>query len=207
VISPHAPSQPFQGIGSRNEIRRRGWKCPKPRRRASVYNHGRFSGARGGGDGLAPSIAWRNAYRRPDRASISTRPSRTRNSPRRPITDEKINGNYNNFYEFNSSKSITKQAQAEVRPWTIKIDGMVEKPWRSASTIWFASSASRSGSTVTAASGLEHGGAVVRFPDGEACQLAKPLSSATYVRMKPSSTSRSRRDEAVQFPWPVEASP
>jgi len=30
----------------------------------------------------------------------------------RPITDEKINGNYNNFYEFNSSKQVAKQAQA-----------------------------------------------------------------------------------------------
>src|SRR5262249_28253910 len=47
----------------------------------------------------------------------------------RPITDEKINGAYNNFYEFGSSKAIAKAAQAlPVRPWTIKIDGMVEKP-------------------------------------------------------------------------------
>ena len=47
----------------------------------------------------------------------------------RPVTDEKINGNYNNFYEFNSSKQVTRQAQAlKIRPWTIKIDGMVEKP-------------------------------------------------------------------------------
>ncbi len=47
----------------------------------------------------------------------------------RPITDEKINGNYNNFYEFSSSKTVAAQAQAlPIRPWTVKIDGMVEKP-------------------------------------------------------------------------------
>jgi sulfoxide reductase catalytic subunit YedY len=47
----------------------------------------------------------------------------------RPITDEKINGAYNNFYEFGSSKAIAKAAQAlPVRPWIVKIDGMVEKP-------------------------------------------------------------------------------
>jgi len=47
----------------------------------------------------------------------------------RPITDPKINGAYNNFYEFGSSKLIAKPAQAlKIRPWTIKIDGMVEKP-------------------------------------------------------------------------------
>src|SRR5262245_33219711 len=46
----------------------------------------------------------------------------------RPITDEKINGAYNNFYEFGSSKTIAKAARAlKLRPWTIKIDGMVEK--------------------------------------------------------------------------------
>src|SRR3954463_6598300 len=46
----------------------------------------------------------------------------------RPITDETINGAYNNFYEFGSSKTIAKAAKAlKVRPWTVKIDGMVEK--------------------------------------------------------------------------------
>src|SRR5262245_31694994 len=29
----------------------------------------------------------------------------------RPITDEKINTHYNNFYEFNSSKEVSVQAQ------------------------------------------------------------------------------------------------
>jgi len=47
----------------------------------------------------------------------------------RPVTDEKINTNYNNFYEFGSTKSVTKAAQAlKLRPWTVKIDGMVEAP-------------------------------------------------------------------------------
>ena len=47
----------------------------------------------------------------------------------RPVTDEKINTNYNNFYEFGTSKQIARSAQAlKLRPWTVKIDGMVEKP-------------------------------------------------------------------------------
>src|SRR4029079_6277520 len=47
----------------------------------------------------------------------------------RPITDEQINGHYNNFYEFGTSKDIAEAAPAlHTRPWTIKIDGMVEKP-------------------------------------------------------------------------------
>ena len=47
----------------------------------------------------------------------------------RPVTDEALNTTYNNFYEFGTSKSIMRAAQAlKVRPWTVKIDGMVEKP-------------------------------------------------------------------------------
>ena len=45
----------------------------------------------------------------------------------REITPEDINGTYNNFYEFGSHKRIYKAAQAlPIRPWDVKIDGLVE---------------------------------------------------------------------------------
>jgi sulfoxide reductase catalytic subunit YedY len=48
----------------------------------------------------------------------------------RPITDEKLATTYNNFYEFGSHKTIWRDAQKrlKLRPWTVKIDGMVDKP-------------------------------------------------------------------------------
>lgn len=47
----------------------------------------------------------------------------------RPITPEKLNLTYNNFYEFGSHKQIHEAAQAlKIRPWEILIDGEVEKP-------------------------------------------------------------------------------
>ena len=47
----------------------------------------------------------------------------------RALTDEKYSGDYNNYYEFGTSKSITSNAQAlKTRPWSVKIDGLVEKP-------------------------------------------------------------------------------
>jgi sulfoxide reductase catalytic subunit YedY len=47
----------------------------------------------------------------------------------RPVTPEAINLGYNNFYEFGTSKSVADAAQAlPIRPWTIKIGGMVEQP-------------------------------------------------------------------------------
>jgi methionine sulfoxide reductase catalytic subunit len=46
----------------------------------------------------------------------------------RPITDAKYSENYNNFYEYGSEKSVADDAQQlKIRPWTVKIDGMVEK--------------------------------------------------------------------------------
>jgi methionine sulfoxide reductase catalytic subunit len=47
----------------------------------------------------------------------------------RDVTPEMINANYNNFYEFGTSKNTAAAAEAlKIRPWTIKIDGLVEKP-------------------------------------------------------------------------------
>jgi len=47
----------------------------------------------------------------------------------RPITPEKLNLTYNNFYEFGSHKQIHEAAQAlKIRPWEILVDGEVEKP-------------------------------------------------------------------------------
>ena len=49
----------------------------------------------------------------------------------RPITDEKLATTYNNFYEYGSQKTIAEDAQRlPVRPWTVTIDGMVQKPMK-----------------------------------------------------------------------------
>jgi sulfoxide reductase catalytic subunit YedY len=44
------------------------------------------------------------------------------------LSDERLVTTYNNFYEFGSHKQISKAAQAlEIRPWTVTLDGMVEQ--------------------------------------------------------------------------------
>src|SRR6204780_2546877 len=46
----------------------------------------------------------------------------------RPVTDEKLSTTYNNFYEYGTDKDIYPYAQKlKIRPWTVAIDGMVEK--------------------------------------------------------------------------------
>ena len=48
----------------------------------------------------------------------------------RPLTPADLVTSYNNYYEFGSSKDIADAAQAlPIRPWTVTIDGMVEKPF------------------------------------------------------------------------------
>ncbi len=48
----------------------------------------------------------------------------------RPLTGEQFSANYNNFYEFGTSKDVADAAERlKTRPWTIKVDGLVEKPF------------------------------------------------------------------------------
>jgi sulfoxide reductase catalytic subunit YedY len=47
----------------------------------------------------------------------------------RALTAEDQVTTFNNYYEFGSSKDVKAAAQAlKIRPWTVTIDGMVEKP-------------------------------------------------------------------------------
>ncbi|MBD0414589.1 protein-methionine-sulfoxide reductase catalytic subunit MsrP [Oryzicola mucosus] len=47
----------------------------------------------------------------------------------RSLTPEKINANYNNFYEYGTYKEIAANAQElKTRPWDLEIGGLVEKP-------------------------------------------------------------------------------
>ena len=119
-----------------NVIRRRGWEIPD--RLATpghlVFNRRAFLAGGAAALALAPRAA--GAQRVSDLANLPDPTANLYPAKRndkytldRPITDEKINAHYNNFYEFNSSKEVADQAQKlPIRPWTVKIDGMVEKP-------------------------------------------------------------------------------
>src|SRR5215468_9807717 len=123
----------------------------------------------------------------------------------RPVTDEKINTNYNNFYEFGSSKNVTRAAQQpQLRPWTIKIDGMVEKEQEldiddllKKVTLEERLYRRRRGEAWSMA--IPWSG----FPLAKLVELAKPLSSAKYVRMETfldSSVASGQRQ--TWYPWP-----
>ena len=53
----------------------------------------------------------------------------TRFVPGRDITPEREVTTFNNYYEFGTSKNISREAQRlPQRPWTVKVEGMVETP-------------------------------------------------------------------------------
>jgi methionine sulfoxide reductase catalytic subunit len=123
----------------------------------------------------------------------------------RPVTDEKINTNYNNFYEFGSTKSVAKAAQAlKLRPWTIKIDGMVEAPQEIGiddliRKMQLEERLYRHRCVEAWSMAIPWSG----FPLARLVELAKPLSSAKYVRMEtfldPSVATAQKQS---WYPWP-----
>src|SRR5262249_6761751 len=123
----------------------------------------------------------------------------------RPITDERINTSYNNFYEFGMTKSIARAAQAlKLRPWTVKIDGMVEKAQEIGlddliRKMPLEERLYRHRCVEAWSMAIPWSG----FPFMKLVELAQPLSSAKYVRMETfldPATAPGQR--ATQYPWP-----
>lgn len=113
--------------------RLRGWENPgrdiTPEadfhgRRALMKGAGAVAGAMGlGALGLRPALA--------DEVPPPGIPaSAMRFKPGRALTAEKVAETYNNFYEFSTDKDMWRLARKfPQRPWSIAIDGLVEKPF------------------------------------------------------------------------------
>lgn len=123
----------------------------------------------------------------------------------RPLTDEKINANYNNFYEFGSSKNVTDAAKAlRIRPWTIKIDGMVERPQEMGVDDLLAKMPIeerlyRHRCVEAWSMSIPWTG----FALGKLVELAKPLSSAKYLQMETfKDAAMAPGQKQAWYPWP-----
>jgi len=123
----------------------------------------------------------------------------------RPITDEKINANYNNFYEYGSSKTIASAAQAlRIRPWTVKIDGMVEKPFEIGVDDLIAKMPVeerlyRHRCVEAWSMAIPWTG----FALAKLVELAKPLSSAKYLQMETfKDPAMAPGQKQAWYPWP-----
>ena len=195
-----------------NIIRRRGWEIPERLATPGHLFFNRRGFLAGGASALALLPRSAGAQRVSDLATLPDPTADLYPAKRndkytldRPITDEKVNGNYNNFYEFGSSKTIASAAQAlNTRPWTVKIDGMVEKPMEigidelirkmTIEERTYRHRCVEAWSMAIAWSG---------FPFAKLVDFAKPLGSAKYVRMETFMDAKMAPEQRkTWFPWP-----
>jgi sulfoxide reductase catalytic subunit YedY len=137
--------------------------------------------------------------------SLYPMPQNARYTLDRPLTAEEYSTNYNNFYEFGSSKDVTEEAQSlPIRPWEITIDGMVEAPI----TVGIDDLLRRMPleerlyrHRCVEAWSMDvpwSGFAMKTFVD-----FARPLSAAKYVRMETfMNPDVAEGQRAIWYPWP-----
>ncbi|HBG46200.1 MAG TPA: protein-methionine-sulfoxide reductase catalytic subunit MsrP [Deltaproteobacteria bacterium] len=126
----------------------------------------------------------------------------------RPLTEELIAGRYNNFYEFSSGKSVWKHVdRMEVRPWTVEVAGLVEKP-----RVYDVDEIVR---MMTLEERLYRLRCVeawamavpwTGFPMKDFIKRMNPLSTAKYVKMQTFMRPEWASGQRVKFwqPWPYE---
>jgi sulfoxide reductase catalytic subunit YedY len=125
--------------------------------------------------------------------------------PGRDVTPEQYSATYNNFYEFGSSKSVVAAARAlKKRPWTVAVDGLVEKPFTIGVDDLIRQMPVEE--RVYRLRCVEAWSMVVPwtgFPMRAFLDLAKPLSSARYVKMQTFlDRSVAPGQRQTWYPWP-----
>ena len=191
-------------------LRRRGWEIPEHRVTPEQFFLDRrtfLGGAAAAAGSLLPSRALAQRVGEQPDPTLDLYPAKRVDKYvlDRPITEESVNLAYNNFFEFTSSKMVAKQAQAlKTRPWTIKIDGMVEKEQVVGIDDLIRKMALeerlyRHRCVEAWSMAIPWTG----FPLAKLVELARPLSSAKYLRMETfldSSVASGQRQ--TWYPWP-----
>jgi sulfoxide reductase catalytic subunit YedY len=186
---------------------RRPWDLPESLATPEdVFLNRRQILAGGGGMIAAGALGIGNARAAADpSAGLYPAPRNAAHTISRDITPEDINAAYNNFYEFGSSKTIAKAAQAlQVRPWEIRIDGEIEKEM----TLGIDDLLAR----VTLEERLYRHRCVeawsmtvpwTGFPVSKLIEIARPLSSAKFLKMETFQNPEVARGQlASWYPWP-----
>lgn len=125
----------------------------------------------------------------------------------RPLTDELTAGTYNNFYEFSSGKNVWEHVdKMQLRPWTVEVTGLVEKPRRFdidqlVRMMPLEERLYRLRCVETWAIAVPWTG----FPMRDLVALARPLSSAKFVRLTSFLNPDWAPGQKIQSrPWPYE---
>ncbi len=191
--------------------RNKGWELPEHmttpedvflNRRTFMAGAGTI--AAGVGLGIAPSSAWAGQDDDPTRDLY---PAKRNDNYKlaRALTPEEINSTYNNFYEFGSHKGISKAAQAlQTRPWEITIDGEVETPFKiSIDDLIRKMTLEERLYRLRCVEAWSMTIPWTGFAMKNLVDLAKPLSSAKYVRMETfMNPDVATGQKQGWYPWP-----
>jgi len=120
----------------------------------------------------------------------------------RPITPEKTNQTYNNFYEFSTDKRVDASA-LRIRPWTVTLGGLVEKEKTFdiddlIRSIGVEERLYRHRCVEAWSMAIPWSG----FPLRKLVEMAKPLSSAKYVRFESFLDKKMAPGQRSFMPWP-----
>jgi methionine sulfoxide reductase catalytic subunit len=186
-----------------------GWEIPERRATPeSVFLNRRSLLAGLAGMAATGVGAAAHAEADPSQSLYPTSPNATYKDAGRAVTDEKININYNNFYEFGTSKKIASEAEKlRIRPWEIAVDGEVDRPFVigiddllkkvTLEERIYRHRCVEAWSMVVPWSG---------FPMKALVELAKPKSGAKYVRFEtfndPEMASGQQPGLFGTMPWP-----
>jgi sulfoxide reductase catalytic subunit YedY len=188
--------------------RRRGWEIPESQTMPeSVFFNRRELLAGGGAIAGALALGGRPALAQAADPTFDLYPAKRNETYAldRPLTAEKFSGDYNNFYEFGSSKSVAAAARAlKTRPWTVKVDGQVEKPFEiGVDDLIRKMPLEERLYRLRCVEAWSMAVPWTGFPMKAFLDLAKPLSSARYVRMETfldKSVAPGQRQ--IWYPWP-----
>jgi len=187
--------------------RRRGWELPESSATPEAYFFGRRELLKiGAGAAVAAALPGMAAAQAVD-PSAGLYPFKRNESYKldRELTEERVAAAYNNFYEFGSHKRIADAAQAlNIRPWTVELDGMVEKPMTVGIDDLLAKMPKeerlyRHRCVEAWSMAVPWSG----FPMKALVELAKPLSSAKYVEMLTFVDAKvAPGQRQFWYPWP-----
>ncbi len=190
-----------------NVIHRKGWEIPE---RLATPEHiflnrrALMTGAAALGAGaMLPSVA----YAQGKDPSTGLYPALRNELYKldRDLTPESVTSRYNNFFEFGSTKAIADAAQKlSVRPWTVKIDGLVEKPRDvDIDTLFKAMKLEERLYRLRCVEGWSMTIPWTGFPMKNLVDFARPLSGAKYVRMETFTDPKiAPGQRQAWYPWP-----
>ncbi len=184
--------------------RKRGWELPESATTPEAIFFGRRQFLAGAG-AIAGAAALGGRAFADDAADVAALYPAKRNDAYkldRDVTPEKLNLNYNNFYEFSTSKHVDADA-LKIRPWTVKIDGLVEKEQTFdidalIKSIPLEERLYRHRCVEAWSMAIPWTG----FPLKSLVDKAKPLSGAKYVRFESFMDKKIAPGQRSFMPWP-----